>query len=329
MVLDPSFLNAVNTSIIPVADNSYDLGSSSYRWRNLYLAGSLTGSYLYVLPSGHSYLYYGSTTDILLGLPQRHNVLRYRLPSSIEYYDYSSGAWTAWSGVSTDVLVDGRYDRALTADYTHRTFRVTWSGVGWCQPVALAIHLQWTSSGWDKSFTVTVETSSDGSTWTTRNQYTLPGSVYQHIVPLSDWGGDNYVRITFNVALQSGDTWSISEVEILSTRTNWAGDNDFPIDVDGYRRIMQSLVPSSDNAYDIGSSTNRWANLYLAGVANVGSLQIGGTTVIDSNRVLQNIASVSQTLTPSADNTYDLGSSSYRWRTVYAVNIYGALISLD
>jgi len=39
LVLDPSFLNAVNTSVQPVADNTYDLGSSSYRWRNLLLAG--------------------------------------------------------------------------------------------------------------------------------------------------------------------------------------------------------------------------------------------------------------------------------------------------
>jgi hypothetical protein len=36
LVLDPSFLNAVNTSIIPVADNTYDLGSSSYRWKTIY-----------------------------------------------------------------------------------------------------------------------------------------------------------------------------------------------------------------------------------------------------------------------------------------------------
>jgi len=32
---------------------------------------------------------------------------------------------------------------------------------------------------------------------------------------------------------------------------------------------------------------------------------------------------------PASDNTYDLGSSSYRWRNVYVVTIYGALISLD
>jgi len=40
-VLDPSFLNAVNTSMLPISDNTYDLGSSSYRWRNLYTAGAL------------------------------------------------------------------------------------------------------------------------------------------------------------------------------------------------------------------------------------------------------------------------------------------------
>jgi hypothetical protein len=99
--------------------------------------------------------------------------------------------------------------------------------------------------------------------------------------------------------------------------------------------VNTSIIPVADNTYDLGSSSYRWRNIYLAGslnlsgALNVGSLQIGGTTVIDSNRVLQNIASVAQSLVPSADNSYDLGSSSYRWRNVYAVSVYGALISLD
>jgi hypothetical protein len=41
-VLDPSFLNAVNTNILPALDNAYDLGSSNYRWRSAYLSGTLT-----------------------------------------------------------------------------------------------------------------------------------------------------------------------------------------------------------------------------------------------------------------------------------------------
>jgi hypothetical protein len=81
--------------------------------------------------------------------------------------------------------------------------------------------------------------------------------------------------------------------------------------------VAQSLLPSADNTYDLGSSSYRWRNLYLAGTANVGSLQIGGTTVIDSSRNLQNIASIVQSLLPSADGTYDFGSSTYRWRNLY------------
>jgi len=85
--------------------------------------------------------------------------------------------------------------------------------------------------------------------------------------------------------------------------------------------LATSLVPYLDNTYDIGASLSRIRNIYVAGTANVGSLQIGGTTVIDSTRKLQNIASIAQTLLPATDNTYDLGSSTYRWRDVYPLTI--------
>ena len=55
-----------------------------------------------------------------------------------------------------------------------------------------------------------------------------------------------------------------------------------------------------------------------------GSLEIGGTNVITSGRVLTNIASVSGNLIPSSSNTYDLGSSSNRWKNIYgnSLDIY-------
>jgi len=40
-VLDPSFLQSVNVSILPNADATYDLGSSSYRWRYGYFANGI------------------------------------------------------------------------------------------------------------------------------------------------------------------------------------------------------------------------------------------------------------------------------------------------
>ena len=37
MVLDPGFLQAVNVNMLPATDNTYDLGSGSLRWRDLYV----------------------------------------------------------------------------------------------------------------------------------------------------------------------------------------------------------------------------------------------------------------------------------------------------
>ena len=53
------------------------------------------------------------------------------------------------------------------------------------------------------------------------------------------------------------------------------------------------------------------------------ALLVGGSEIVTSGRVLQNIASVAQSLIPSSDNTHDLGSSTYRWRDIHAVNFYG------
>jgi len=82
-------------------------------------------------------------------------------------------------------------------------------------------------------------------------------------------------------------------------------------------RLSWDRMPFKTWAELLAQLTNN-VNDYL----NLSSLQIGGTMVIDSNRVLQNISSIAQSLLPSSDNAFDLGSSSYKWRNVYAVNIY-------
>jgi len=55
-------------------------------------------------------------------------------------------------------------------------------------------------------------------------------------------------------------------------------------------------------------------------VTNLSSLSIQGTAVIDTSRALQGISGVKQTLLPQTDNTYNFGSSSYRWAAIYATN---------
>jgi len=52
-----------------------------------------------------------------------------------------------------------------------------------------------------------------------------------------------------------------------------------------------------------------------------GGFDVGGYTVISSGRVLKNIASVAQNLTPDADATRVLGSSTLRWSEAYLVAV--------
>ncbi|MEM5875421.1 MAG: hypothetical protein QXW01_02335 [Candidatus Aenigmatarchaeota archaeon] len=118
--------------------------------------------------------------------------------------------------------------------------------------------------------------------------------------------------------------------------------------------INTHFVPSSDNSYDLGSSSNRWKNIYAVNIygtfspsgnvnmqgysiynanwinaTNVNassniyanSYYVGTTQIITSGRVLQNIANVGTNLIPSSDNTYDLGSLTNRWRWVNATNV--------
>lgn len=72
------------------------------------------------------------------------------------------------------------------------------------------------------------------------------------------------------------------------------------------RAVNTSIVPDTDNAYDIGSSTNRWRSGYFAGTVSVGVLQVGGTTVIDSSRNLVNIGKIE-----SSGNYISNGSLSF------------------
>jgi hypothetical protein len=51
------------------------------------------------------------------------------------------------------------------------------------------------------------------------------------------------------------------------------------------------------------------------------ALRIGGTEVISNARKLRNIVSIIQSLLPDADNSYDLGSESVRWRYIFPLSI--------
>lgn len=76
---------------------------------------------------------------------------------------------------------------------------------------------------------------------------------------------------------------------------------------------------------DIFSTTNITGDLTVTGTINVtgnvkidGNIQIGDS--LDDTIVIN--AKINSDLVPQASNTYDLGSSAFRWQAIYAVNLY-------
>ena len=95
--------------------------------------------------------------------------------------------------------------------------------------------------------------------------------------------------------------------------------------------VASDLIPSIDNTYDLGAATDEWRNLYIDGTAQVDTLQVDESATItadltvNGNTTLGNAATdtvtitadVASHLTPSIDNTYDLGAATDEWRNLY------------
>ena len=117
-----------------------------------------------------------------------------------------------------------------------------------------------------------------------------------------------------------------------------------------------SLNAGSNNTYDLGSTSNRWRNIYsqelnvtkgsgnlsayFTASSGLGTLEIGGSTgaFIDlktpssddfdfrlgtggsggyMNVPSGQSISVTGNINPAANNTYDLGANGIRWRNIY------------
>jgi cytoskeletal protein CcmA (bactofilin family) len=99
-------------------------------------------------------------------------------------------------------------------------------------------------------------------------------------------------------------------------------------------RVQSNVEPSANNAYDLGSSSLRWANIYgdngslSGGLTVAGTLNVGGGSLLQGNTVIggaatdevQFVGRVVTDVLPKTNNAYDLGSSSLRWANVYGVN---------
>lgn len=89
--------------------------------------------------------------------------------------------------------------------------------------------------------------------------------------------------------------------------------------------------PNGTGTLNIVGNTNITGNLDVTGsISATGNVTIGGNITI-GDALTDNIvinASIQSSLIPQTDNTYDLGSSAFQWRSVYTNNLHANTLNL-
>ncbi|MFH2232615.1 MAG: hypothetical protein ABII13_05625, partial [Patescibacteria group bacterium] len=91
---------------------------------------------------------------------------------------------------------------------------------------------------------------------------------------------------------------------------------------------VTALLPTSTNTMDLGSASQSFKDVYASGTlygvsgdfTNLTWTNATGTNTTSTNLVATNLTATNilSNLTPSANNTYDLGSGVLSWKDIYA-----------
>ena len=103
-----------------------------------------------------------------------------------------------------------------------------------------------------------------------------------------------------------GTTGDLTAVNLIATGNVDLGNADSDtITVTG--QFDSDLIPSTDNARDLGSSSKKWKDLHLTGVGNIDELAVGTS----------NGQGVSSSLIPKTDALGSLGSATREWNNLF------------
>ena len=121
------------------------------------------------------------------------------------------------------------------------------------------------------------------------------------------------------IAPNSGDTVTVSG-SLTTTGKLTIGDATSDT-VAITAEITSSLIPDLDDKFDLGSSTKQWRNLWVDGtasidIANIYNIELGQGGITGSGASNPQV-SISGSVIPSGDDTYDLGSNAKEWKNLY------------
>ena len=338
----------VSSSIIPDANNTYNLGSSAKKWSEVHAqSGSL--NYLNVA----STLIVNSLTVTGSNTITNWGNFKNRFPTNDRYFTVTTNPTVA-GGWKNGISVPGN----TTGSAPHLHFQLSGSGVAGIGLLNPEHTLHISSSGAGKALYV------DGTA-------AFPGNISSSLTPLANahtgFNVGSTTKIWNNMYASQSNVFQINPINVRAlgfAATNLAD-----------RRFVQmsgSFIPYADDKFDLGAQYYKWRDIFIDGTAyidtinNINTTHVtassnisasgtiygnvviapGGITSTNGTGYFANIIStgnstlatttittasigrlqvtgcVSGSLIPCDNNTWDLGSTSKIWANSYASASY-------
>lgn len=261
----------------------------------------------------------GGTMTGNIVLPTPNNVLN---PSTYAYFaneqspfaqgttNYPSHDWSAYTAPTQEVTTDGTtWTSETLATILFNAFpkygsahdvvnmatsrlgtRWTWNNVSWSFISKILISYAY-SGAIPTGLVQTVEVSANGTTWTTAvtASSTIYNSVSPTILSIPTVGENPWLRVTIKSLTGTGSV-SVNAVQLWTNRLGGQGKakwNYLPFEWNYQKQLIPlgDILPKSPtNTLNLGGPSNIWANAYVNNVLASNSIQMGGTTVVNSSR---------------------------------------------
>lgn len=250
------------SSLIPDADNTYDLGISTNEWRNLYIDGTAQVDTLQVDESATiaANLTVTGNATITTNLTVNGN-------TTLGNADTDTVTVTADVASNLIPSADNTYDLGATGSEWKDLYITGTANIDSLVADTAAI-----SAGTATLSAATIITSNGGNLTLQRNDTAITtgetlGAVDFQAPNVS--GGGDAILVAASIKAVAKDTFS-STVNKTSLIFQTAADGDvvtrMEITGDG------NVLPNTDNAYDLGSSGREWKDLWVTGTANIDDL---------------------------------------------------------
>ena len=301
----------VNNTQTPTADLMQWKGAGSV-WRSISSKGREYGtSTIYNGIDMHS-----ETGNFLTETALPNDVWSDKIRGRIGYYETSTNGTTWTWGTFPTAINDGRADTNVNLTTTTPYQRYTWQATDLSYSIIQFARITNTYSGLSpNTYSVTIESSANGTTWTSRGSLTNVDAVSQRrwMAYTTSGSSDSYYRVT--IQNTGSNTVYVAGIELLTYRAGDQGgptqgiEANLPFSWDSNRRITMS--PTSQ------SSACLYVNPMLQQTATLSNAVGSGTLVTYTTTTPHNFVT-GQTVTVTGTN-----GGLYDQATALAITVTG------